>query len=241
MRGVGRCPQLVWFWESTGGQVYMCVCVLMWSCLHLSWRYCWVVSCLFIDVMAYHNKSHPLLTTTTLPYHLSTYFDNVYTSVLSFPEIAKPYWVWWTLITVMWILIISIKIQTEKIWQGFEATVTCNKKLFPGSPTCIVGDKLVPVYTTCFPSGSITLDTLTNSLKHVLYHLDLDWLVDTPSLQIDDCGSSNYNANTCLYWDQTTFLKTTGWVKCYLNTIGLDLQQKKSVNGGELVSSTFWL
>ena len=113
------------------------------------------------------------------------------------------------------------------------------QKLFPGSPTCIVGDKLVPVYTTCFPSGSITLDTLTNSLNHVLYHLDLDLLVDTPSLQIDDCGSSNYNANTCLYWDQTTFLKTTGWVTCYLNTIGLDLQQKKSVNGGELVSSTF--
>ena len=105
------------------------------------------------------------------------------------------------------------------------------QKLHPGSPTCIVVDKLVPVFATYIPSGSITLDTLTNSLKHIPYHLDLDWLVATPPLQIDCRGSSSYKLNICPYWDQTTFKKTTGWVKCCLNPVGPGLQQKNIIFG----------
>ena len=45
-----------------------------------------------------------------------------------------------------------------------------NTKLFPGGPTCRVGDKEVPAMVTCSPSGGITSQLLRDMLFHIDSH-----------------------------------------------------------------------
>ena len=46
-------------------------------------------------------------------------------------------------------------------------------KMFPGGPTCYVGDKVIPPFVTCNPSGGITSQILADMMSWLDLHLQL--------------------------------------------------------------------
>ena len=48
-----------------------------------------------------------------------------------------------------------------------------SSRIFPGGPTCYVGDKVIPPFVTCTPSGGITSQILANMMGWLDQHLQL--------------------------------------------------------------------
>ena len=60
--------------------------------------------------------------------------------------------------------------------------------MFPGGPTCYVGDKVIPPFVTCSPSGGITSQILADMMKWLDRHLQLPRIEGgpTPCILLDD-------------------------------------------------------
>ena len=71
----------------------------------------------------------------------------------------------------------------------FEGDLNSRNNIFPEGPICNIEGKEVPPFVTCSPSGGITSEILTNSLKHIDNYLNFDRSVATLSLQIDGHAS----------------------------------------------------
>lgn len=77
----------------------------------------------------------------------------------------------------------------EDLIRMMEEKYNDTRKIFPGGPTCHVGDKVIPTFITCSPSGGITAKILTQCVRHIDKYLALDGSVVTPSLVLDGHNS----------------------------------------------------
>ena len=56
----------------------------------------------------------------------------------------------------------------------FAKNTTGNNRVFPGGSTCYVNINMIPPFVICSSSSEIPSEILTNELKSIDEHLDLD-------------------------------------------------------------------